>query len=70
MAPIAAALRLDDRRPGPDGTNGPIAKARHVHGWPTVYVIDHDGVIRHKSHGGAAMEAAVRTCVAAAQTAR
>ena len=72
LAPRLAAEHITWRSfwNGPDGTNGPIAKAWHVHGWPTVYVIDHDGVIRHKSHGGASMEAAVRTCVAAAQTAR
>ena len=29
-------------------TDGPIAKAWNVHGWPTVYVIDAKGVIRFK----------------------
>ena len=32
-------------------TSGPIAKAWNVHGWPTVYVIDAKGVIRHKFIG-------------------
>ena len=35
-----------------DGTTeGPIAKAWNVHGWPTVYVIDQKGVIRNKFIG-------------------
>ena len=29
-------------------TGGPIATQFNVHGWPTLYVIDHKGVIRHK----------------------
>jgi hypothetical protein len=29
-------------------TNGPIANQFNVHGWPTLYVVDHRGVIRHK----------------------
>ncbi|SRR5579884_935637 len=29
-------------------TQGPIATKWNVHGWPTLYVIDHKGVIRHK----------------------
>jgi hypothetical protein len=33
---------------GPEGTKGPISKEWAVRGWPTLYVIDHKGVIRHK----------------------
>ncbi len=29
-------------------TEGPIAKSWNVHGWPTIYVLDADGVIRFK----------------------
>src|SRR5262249_34758607 len=29
-------------------TNGPISTKWNVHGWPTLYVLDHKGVIRHK----------------------
>jgi hypothetical protein len=32
-------------------TNGPIANQFNVHGWPTLYIIDHRGVIRHKYLG-------------------
>jgi hypothetical protein len=32
---------------------GPIATRWNVHGWPTLYVLDHDGVIRVRdAHGG------------------
>jgi hypothetical protein len=33
---------------GPKGTGGPISATWNVRGWPTLYVIDHKGVIRHK----------------------
>jgi peroxiredoxin len=34
------------------GTSGPIATKFNVHGWPTLYLLDHKGVIRHKWVGG------------------
>ena len=36
---------------GPQGTRGPISTAWNVAGWPTIYWIDHKGVIRHKFPG-------------------
>jgi len=33
---------------GPKGTDGPISKAWNVRGWPTVYVLDGNGIIRYK----------------------
>jgi len=33
---------------GDKGSGGPIATAWNVRGWPTTYVIDAEGVIRHK----------------------
>lgn len=33
------------------GTSGPIASTWNVSGWPTLYVIDAEGVIRFKSLG-------------------
>ena len=36
---------------GPMGTGGPISTEWNVHGWPTLYIIDHKGVIRHKWEG-------------------
>jgi hypothetical protein len=29
-------------------TDGPIATKWNIHGWPTVYVLDADGVIRYR----------------------
>ncbi len=31
---------------GPDGTGGPIAQAWQIRGWPTLFLIDHQGRIR------------------------
>ena len=42
-------------------TNGPIATEWNVHGWPTIYVLDHRGVIRYKEVRGEAMDKAVDT---------
>ena len=40
-------------------TSGPIASRWNVSGWPTIYVIDDKGVIRHKNVRGDAMDKAV-----------
>jgi len=40
-------------------TNGPIARAWNVSSWPTVYVLDHKGVIRFKNVRGEEMDKAV-----------
>jgi hypothetical protein len=34
---------------GPNGTSGEIPTTWNVSGWPTLYYIDHKGVIRHKN---------------------
>ncbi len=44
---------------GPEGTNGPISKAWNVWGWPTIYIIDHNGVIRARNKRGEAMDEVV-----------
>jgi hypothetical protein len=44
---------------GPEGTGGPISKRWGVTGWPTIYVLDHKGVIRAKGVRGEAMDKAV-----------
>ncbi|MGE0433048.1 MAG: TlpA family protein disulfide reductase [Planctomycetota bacterium] len=41
------------------GTGGPIATAWNVRGWPTIYVIDHKGIIRATGVRGAAMDEVV-----------
>lgn len=40
-------------------TSGPISSQWNVQAWPTLYVLDGDGVIRFKDVRGAAMDAAV-----------
>ena len=40
-------------------TNGPIARAWNVRGWPTIYILDHKGVIRFKGPRGEEMDKAV-----------
>jgi hypothetical protein len=42
-------------------TGGPIATAWNVHGWPTIYVLDHKGVIRYIGVRGEQMDKAVDT---------
>ena len=49
---------------GPDGTRGPISKRWQVSGWPTIYVLDAEGVIRYKGVRGAKMDEAVTTLLA------
>ncbi|MCC6669940.1 MAG: hypothetical protein IT458_02680 [Planctomycetes bacterium] len=44
---------------GPKGTAGPISTRWNVRAWPTIYVLDHKGVIRFKDVRGEQMDAAV-----------
>lgn len=46
------------------GTDGPISKAWNVTGWPTIYVIDAEGVIRYKNVRNEALDAAVDALLA------
>ena len=41
------------------GTGGPISSAWRVESWPTIYVIDHHGVIRFKNLRGDILDIAV-----------
>jgi len=55
---------------GKEGTGGPISAEWNVHGWPTLYVIDHKGVIRHKyvgSPGDKALDEAIEKLVKEAE---
>jgi hypothetical protein len=45
-------------------TGGPIARQFEVRGWPTIFVLDHQGVIRFKNVRGADMDSAVDQLVA------
>ena len=44
---------------GPKGTDGPISRAWNVRGWPTIYVLDHKGVIRYRDVREKKMDEAV-----------
>jgi hypothetical protein len=55
------------------GTGGPISQAWGVRGWPTLYLIDHKGVIRKKwvgSPGGAVLDREVEALVKEAEAAK
>jgi hypothetical protein len=41
------------------GTRGPIARSWGVRSWPTVYVLDHRGVIRYRGLRGGRLDDAV-----------
>jgi len=49
---------------GPLGTGGPLSTRWNVKGWPTIYVLDHEGRIRFKGVRGEAMDAAVDALLA------
>ena len=58
---------------GPQGPAGPIATAWNVQGWPTMYLIDHEGIIRHKwlgSPGEEVLDEAIDSLVAQAKAAQ
>jgi peroxiredoxin len=45
---------------------GPIFRQFNVHGWPTLYILDHRGIIRHKfldSPGAGKLDAAINALV-------
>ena len=46
---------------GPSGTRGRIPSKWGVLGWPTIYILDHKGVIRYKGPRGKKMDHAVDT---------
>ena len=48
---------------GPPG-QGDIANRWNVHGWPTIYVLDHEGVIRGCGPRDEALEKAVKELIA------
>jgi hypothetical protein len=55
---------------GKDGTGGEIPSSWRVKGWPTLYLIDHKGVIRHKflgSPGGEKLDGFIEELVKEAE---
>jgi hypothetical protein len=58
---------------GEKGTQGPISEAWFVRGWPTLYLIDHKGIVRHKyvgSPGDKALDAAIDRLIEEAEGAK
>jgi hypothetical protein len=55
---------------GPEGTSGPISTKWNISGWPTLYIVDHKGVIRHKyvgSPGDKVLDEAIKKLVMEAE---
>ncbi len=52
-----------------ESTGGPIATRWNVSGWPTIYVLDHEGVIRFKNVRGESLDRAIELLVAEAEAA-
>src|SRR5271156_1881992 len=55
---------------GKQGTGGPISTEWNVQAWPTLYVIDHKGMIRHKwlgSPGDEVLDKAIEKLVEEAE---
>jgi len=50
--------------------DGTISTTWGVRGWPTLYLIDHNGVIKHKGLNGDKMEEAIKEMVAEAEAAK
>jgi hypothetical protein len=48
-------------------TEGAIAKQWNVHGWPTIYILDHKGVIRAREVSGSSLDKLLDTLVAEAE---
>ncbi len=44
---------------GPKGTRGPISERWDVMGWPTIYILDANGVIRERNKRNEEMEEVV-----------
>ena len=52
---------------GKEGPGGPIPVAWNVRSWPTIYVLDGQGVIRYKNLRGKRLDEAVEQLVSAAE---
>ena len=46
---------------GPKGTQGPISQRWNVEGWPTIYILDAEGVIRYRNVRGDELDAAIES---------
>ena len=50
-----------------DGRRGPICQEWQINAFPTIYVLDHKGVIRHQNLRGKALDDAVERLVREAE---
>ena len=56
---------------GPHGTQGPISGLWNIRAWPTIYIIDHKGVIRQTNPPrGEALEVVLKRLVEEAEAAK
>ena len=62
-----AAHQLNWRSFWAGGEHGPIPLAWNVRRWPTLYVIDHRGIIRWKGHRADGLDEVIESCVAVAE---
>ena len=49
---------------GTEGTSGPISKKWNVSSWPTTFLIDAEGIIRHRRLRGDRLNEAIETLLA------
>ena len=49
---------------GPEGTSGPIAKEWNISGWPSIFILDGEGVIRFRGVQGDELDAAIDQLIA------
>ena len=52
---------------GPKGPFGPISQDWKIPTWPYNFVLDADGVVRHRNVGGQKLEQAIETLIAEAK---
>jgi len=66
LAPVILEERISWRSfwNGPGGTKGPIARSYNVRSWPTIFVLDAEGIIRFKNLRGEALDRAVDALLA------
>lgn len=64
MKRIVAENKINWRNAVDGGTDGPIATAWNVHSWPTVFVLDAEGTIRHRDLRGDDLDKAVEDLLA------
>ena len=68
MRRILSEQNITWRQAVDGSTEGPLATQWNVNGWPTIYVLDSQGVIRHRDLRGQKLEEAVVKLIAEAET--